>query len=188
MPLQSAQFWMVSVGLVVAAGIVLVIFNALIRMRNDIARTWSNIDVILQQRHNEVGNLVNSVRDYMNYERALLVEITEARNRLARANGVHDKAVQDKRLHDGLDRLFVTIENYPDVKANHLVRDLMRRITELEDMLADRREVYNHSVTRYNTMIASVPIVFVAGPLGFKGADLFSAENEARRRPEVSLR
>lgn len=186
--LSSPRFWFVSIGLVIVLGLALIIFNALIRLRNDIKRTWANIDVLLQQRHEEVGNLVASVRDYMTYEKQLLIDITETRSRLARTRGIKDKAVQHERLHDGVEKLMATIENYPDLKANHLVRDLMGRITELEDLLADRREMYNHVVTRYNTMIASVPIVFLSGFMGFRGAELFSADRRARATPNVQLR
>ncbi len=184
----AAQFWISGLVIMLVGGLGLVIFNTLVRLRNEVGRAWANVDVVLQQRHNEVGNLVAAVRDYMAYEKELLLEITRARTRLADARSVREKAREDARLESGLTRLFATVENYPDLKSNHLVRDLMRRISELEELLADRREMYNHAVTRHNTLIAVVPVNLISGPLGFKDEPLFKAEEDARRRPDVALK
>jgi LemA protein len=169
-------------------GAAVVVWNVLVGLRNDIRKAWANVDVILQQRHDEVGNLVAAVRDYMAYEQKLLVDITEARNRLAQARSVREKAAFDGRLRAGMRTLVATLENYPDVKANHLVLDLMRRLSELENILADRREMYNNTVTEYNTMLAVFPVVLVSKPLGFTPEALFVAEDAARAAPQLHLR
>jgi LemA protein len=166
----------------------MVIWNLLVGLRNDIGRAWANIDVILQQRHDELGNLVAALRDYMAYEQKLLVDVTEARSRLASARTVREKAGLDRRLRNGIRELFTVVENYPDIKSNLLVLDLMRRITELENTLADRREMYNSTITQYNTMIAVFPIVLVSGFLGFGEEALFAAEESARSVPSVGLK
>ena len=132
LPLQSVSFWVWTVLGVFALGAVVIIWNLLIGLRNDIVKAWANVDVILQQRHDEVGNLVAAVRDYMAYEQKLLVEVTEARNRLVSARSVREKAGHDRALRRGVQTLLANVENYPDIKANHLVLDLMRRISELE--------------------------------------------------------
>lgn len=187
-PLHTASFWMWSVGIVMLVGIAVVVWNVLVGLRNDIRRAWANVDVILQQRHDEVGNLVAAVRDYMAYEQKLLVAVTEARNRLASARSVREKSGHDERLRAGMRTLVATIENYPEVKANHLVLDLMRRLSELENVLADRREMYNHTVTEYNTMITVFPVVLVSKPLGFGPESLFAADDAARAVPAIKLR
>lgn len=185
---QDPLFWAVLVGLVLAVGSVVVIWNLLVSLRNDILRAWANVDVILQQRHDEIGNLVASVRDYMAYEQALLTEITESRARLLTAHSVREKSGLDQRLRQGVNRLYAVIEAYPAVQANHLVLELMRRITALENALADRREMYNSTVTHYNTMLAVVPIVFISRPLGFQEEMLFIAESAARSTHQIQLR
>jgi LemA protein len=187
-PVNSVMFWVWMVALILAVGGVVVIWNLLVSLRNDILRAWANVDVILQQRHDEIGNLVAAVRDYMSYEQKLLTDVTEARNRLKAARTVREKSGLDNRLRNGMRSLMATVENYPDVKANHLVLDLMRRITELENTLADRREMYNSTVTNYNTMIAVFPVVLVSKPLGFAEESLFEAEEAARATPNVRLR
>lgn len=188
LPLQSVTFWIWTVLVVFMAGAVVVIWNLLIGLRNDIHKAWANVDVILQQRHDEVGNLVAAVRDYMAYEEKLLREITEARNRLVAARSVREKAGHDRNLRRGMQTLLATVENYPDIKANHLVLDLMRRISEIENVLADRREMYNNTVTEYNTMIAVFPVVLLSAALGFTAESLFEAEDAARKAPDVRLR
>ena len=185
--LHSAAFWMWSVGVTLVFGGAISIWNVLIGLRNDIRRAWANVDVILQQRHDEIGNLVAAVRDYMTYEQKLLIDVTETRNRLASAHSVSEKAGHDRRLRSGVRTLMATIETYPDVKANHLVLDLMRRISELENVLADRREMYNSTVTEYNTSIAQFPMLLVSRPLAFTPEALFEAEDDARVAPTVKL-
>lgn len=185
--MSSPPFWIVLGLTVTAIGLLIVIYNVLVGLRNDIERAWANVDVILQQRHDEVGNLVAAVRDFMAYEQALLTELTQARARLAQARSIADKARQNAALEASLRHLYAAMEAYPDLKSNHLVLELMRRLSSLEEALANRREMYNHTVTRFNTLIASFPIILVSGWLGFRDRALFEAEPAARSAPSLKI-
>ena len=105
----------------VVAGILLyliMIYNGLVRLRNDSDRAWANIDVLLKQRHDEIPNLVETVKGYMQHERQTLVAVTQARAASISAGSIGRKAEADLMLSGALRGLFAVAENYPQLKAN----------------------------------------------------------------------
>lgn len=163
------------------------IYNGLVRLRNDIEKSWSNIDVLLKQRNDELPNLVATVKGYVAHEKSLLENIAKSRSLYAKAQTVHDKAVADNFLAGTLKTLFAVVENYPELKADKAFLELQDRITGIEDMIADRREYYNDSVNNYNIRIQSIPDVLLATILGYKRKELFKIEDKERRVPEVKF-
>jgi LemA protein len=163
--------------------VMVVIYNGLVMLRNNIEKSWSNIDVLLKQRHDEITNLIVVVKGYMKHERDVLQGVTEARSLSMQAHTVQEKAHADKIVRKAIRNLFAVAENYPDLKANQNFLHLQRRITGLENEIADRRELFNDSVTTYNIRIQSIPDVFVARVLGFKAKVLFKAKEVERIRP-----
>ncbi len=181
------------VGLVVvlaAIGVVaylVTIYNSLVRLRNDIDKAWSNIDVLLKQRHDELPKLIETCKGYMQYEQKTLQLIVDARNSYRRATTVQEKAQADDLLSGALKTLFAVAENYPDLKANNNFMQLQSRITELEEKIADRREYFNDDVNTYNIRIQQLPDVFIARLVNLQRKDLFKVAEEERRDVEVKL-
>jgi LemA protein len=184
---------MILVGLVVVLVVVgvfiylITIYNSLVRLRNDMDKAWANIDVLLKQRHDELPKLIETCKGYMQYEQKTLQMITEARTAFMKANTVAEKAQADNLISGALKSLFAVSENYPDLKANNSFLQLQKRISELEERIADRREFFNDDVNTYNIRIQQLPDVFIAKMLSFERRDLFKVSEEDRRDVEVKM-
>ena len=159
----------VVIGLIILGfvGFLISIYNALVRMRNNISKSWANIDVILKQRTDEIPKLVDSVKGYMKHEEGVLTKVTQARTKFLDAQTVQEKAKANNMITDALKSLFAVAENYPTLKANESFLQLQSRISGLENELADRREFYNDSVNEYNIKIDSFPDLIVARMMGY---------------------
>jgi LemA protein len=153
------------------------IFNGLIALKNEIAKAWSNIDIMLKQRHDELTKLLEVCKGYKAFEGETLQKITQARSMYQQASTVDQKAQADQSMSSALRGLFAVAENYPDLKANNNFMQLQKRITELESQIADRREFYNDSVNTLNTRIQQFPDTFVAGFMGLTASPLFKVED-----------
>jgi LemA protein len=148
----------------------IIIYNGLVRLRNDSNRAWANIDVLLKQRHDEIPNLVETVKGYLQHERQTLVAVTQARAASISAASIGQKAQANLMLTGALRGLFAVAENYPQLKANEHFLRLQNRISELEERIADRREFFNDDVNAYNTRIRQVPEAFSCQPDGPEAA------------------
>ena len=164
-----------------------ILYNGLVRLRNENDRAWANIDVLLKQRHDEIPNLVETVKGYMQHEQQTLLAVTEARSASMNATSIGQKAVADLQVARALKGLFAVAENYPQLKANENFLKLQNRITELEERIADRREFFNDDVNTYNTRIGQIPDVFVASFMGLKRREMFQVSDADRRHVEVSF-
>ncbi len=152
-----------------------VIYNALVRLKHGMGKAWSNIDVLLKQRHEELPKLVETCKQYMQHERSTLEQVISARNAVANASERADIGALGKAesgLRAGLGQLFALAENYPDLKANESFQFLQQRISGLENGIADRRELYNEAVNLNNVRIEQFPDVLLARQFGFKAAEL----------------
>lgn len=159
----------------VAAGYGIGIYNGLVKLRESVKQAWSNIDVLLVQRHDELPKLVETCRRYMQYEQETLERVMKARASVFQAAGRGDVAAvgaAENTLRAGLGQLFALAENYPVLKADESFRHLQARISQLEENIADRRELYNASVNLNNVRIHQFPDLVVARLFGFNAADL----------------
>lgn len=166
---------------------IVMLYNELVRLRNDNDRAWANIDVLLKQRHDEIPNLVATVKGYMQHERQTLEAVAQARAATISAATISQKAQADLLLTGALRGLFAVAENYPQLKANDNFLRLQNRISELEERIADRREFFNDDVNTYNTRINQIPEVFVASFMGLKPREMFKASEEERKLVEVKF-
>lgn len=174
--------------IVVIALYVVAIYNNLVRLKHTVGKAWSNIDVALKQRHDELPKLVAVCKEYMQYEQETLERVVRARSEVFSAQGSGDVARLGKAetaLRAGLDKLFALAENYPDLKANQSFQQLSQRISHLEDTIADRRELYNDSANLNNIRIEQVPDVIIARLFAFKPFDLLEFE-DARADVDVA--
>lgn len=159
----------------------IVMYNRLVSLKHDTAKAWSNIDVLLKQRHDELPKLVETCKQYMRHERETLEKVMQARAGVFSARealNVQALGAAESRLRQGLMNLFAVAEAYPDLKADQSFRNLEARITGLENAIADRREFYNEIVNNNNVRLEQFPDIVIARLFAFKPFELleFSVE------------
>ncbi len=173
--------------LIILIGWFIGVYNSLVRLKNNIKKAWSNIDVLLKQRHDELTKLLKTVKGYMKHEEGVLVKVTEARTAFMSANTVGDKAKADGMLAGALKSLFAVAENYPELKADRSFQQFQQRISEIENQIADRREFYNDSVNTFNIRIEQIPDMFIARMLGYTQKELFKAAESDRQDVDIDF-
>src|SRR5271169_6129713 len=180
---------LVVIFLVVALlGYLIGIYNGLVRVSAAVKLAWSNIDVLLIQRHDELPKLVEVCKQYMQYEASTLERVMKARTGVdeARSYGnVNSVGVAERELRSGLNGLYAVAERYPDLKANEAFRQLQSRISGLETAIADRREAYNDSVNANNVRIQAFPDVLVARLGTFPPAKLLQFQTDEKAGADV---
>ena len=182
-------FWAIA-GLLVIVLIVYIIqiYNRLISLKHNVSKAWSNIDVLLKQRHDELPKLVEVCQQYMQYEQETLEKVMQARAQVAQAReggNVPALGAAETELRLGLGNLFAVAEAYPDLKANTTFQHLSDRITALENSIADRREYYNESVNLNNVRIEQFPDVLVARKFSFESFDLLEFSDEEKADVDI---
>lgn len=183
---MSFNLQLIALGIVaiVLLAILIRIYNGLVELRNNVKKSWSNIDVLCKQRHDEIPKLIATCQQYMGYEQETLQQVMEARGSVFKALGggkPNEFAEAESGLRQGMGKLFALAENYPDLKATNSFQQLQSRISGLENAIADRRELYNEAANVNNIRIRQFPDLIIARIFGFNHADLleFSAEETA---------
>ena len=183
------------ISLAVIAGIGLLVcfygitvYNGLVQLKNNIERNWSNIDVLLKQRFDELPKLIKVCEGYMQHEQLTLEAVIKARSMVGQARGDTEKMQAQNALTETLRSLFMVVERYPELKADVAFRQLGARISELEDQIADRREFLNDSVNLYNIRIEQFPDLLVARPFGFAPRALWQIDPAHREDVAVEFR
>jgi LemA protein len=170
---------------------VVLVYNSLVTIRHNVDKSWSNIDVLLKQRHDELPKLVDTCRQYMKHEQETLDKVIQARARVSAAQEAHDVAelgAAESALRAGLGSLFALAEAYPDLKANQNFAHLQSRITWLENAIADRRELYNDSVYINNVRVQQFPEILIARLLGFPRQSLLQFAAAELKDVDISQR
>ena len=164
------------------------IYNALVRLRNQVQNAWSQIDVQLKRRHDLIPNLVETAKGYMKHERETFESITQARSRAMGANTVADAAKAEGALTDALSKFMLVVENYPDLKANQNFLSLQETLTSTENKIAFARQGYNDQVLFFNNKIQMFPSNIIANMFNFIEREFFEIEDAAEREvPKVSF-
>jgi LemA protein len=180
----------VAVGIIVVVALVLIaIYNGLVQRRLRVDEALGQIEVQLKRRWDLIPNLINAVKGYMGFEQSVLENVTNARANAvaAGAKGPAEQAIAENALTATLRSLFAVVENYPDLKANQNVLSLQEELTTTENQISFSRQHYNATVLDYNTNIQTFPQVLIAGPMGFTKREFFDAEPEAATPPTVDL-
>ncbi|HEY5264883.1 MAG TPA: LemA family protein [Steroidobacteraceae bacterium] len=160
------------------------IYNGLVGLRENVKVAWSNIDVLLKQRHDELPKLVEACKRYMQFEQETLEKVMRARASVEQAStsgNVAAVGAAEQQLRAGVGRLFAVAENYPQLKTDETFKQLQGRITALEESIADRRELYNDQVNLNNIRVKVFPDVLIAQKFGFQPAQLLEFTNEEKR-------
>jgi LemA protein len=170
-----------------AVAYLLMLYNGLIAVKNNVDKAWANIDVLLKQRHDELPNLLEICKGYMKYEGDTLQNVTQARSMYAQAHSIDQKAEASATMTSAVGRLLATAENYPDLKANTNFMQLQTRISELESQIADRREFYNDSVNVFNTRIQEMPDALLAGSMNLQARQMFQVAETDKAPVNISF-
>lgn len=168
---------------------VISLYNHLVRLKHNVSKAWSNIDVLLKRRHDEIPKLVETCKQYMKFEQETLEKVMLARSRVADARQNQDVpglGRAEGALRMGLGQIFTLAEDYPELRANENFQFLQGRISTLENTISDRREFYNESVNINNIGIEQFPDIIVARLFGFGDRDLL--EFEAHEIVDVSVK
>jgi len=186
---------MVGTGVMIFAVLVLLglavmavnIYNGLVSLRRQVERAWANIDVILKQRFDEIPQLIQVIEQYAGYESGILQKLAEARANYGQARNIDEKIEASQSMSFALKGIAAIGENYPELKANQNFTQLQGRVSQLESTIADRREIFNESVTNFNTRIDQFPDLFAARILGYKHQNLFQVLETERVAPSLKM-
>lgn len=158
------------------------IYNSLISKKNQVANAFSAIDIMLKKRFDLIPNLVETVKQYMQYEGDTLTKITELRGKAMGTNvSEAEKLALDQQIGSAVKGLMVSVENYPDLKANTNFLNLQSTWTESEEQIAAARRNYNSTVTTYNNAVMMFPGNIFAGMLGYTPMPVLASTEEERK-------
>lgn len=182
----SMIFWGVLIVVLIYS---VMLYNGLVQLKHNVAKAWANIDVALKQRHDELPKLVEVCKQYKQFEQSTLQAVIEARSRVQTAREQHDVPALSRAegaLRAGLGQIFAVAEAYPELKSNEHFMQLQQRISGLESLIADRRELYNESVNLSNVRVDSVPDAIIARLFNFKHQPLLEFADSEKQ--DVDLR
>ncbi len=185
---QAAGLFAIVLAGIVAAFLVVAGYNAVVGLRNRADKAWANIEVALRQRHDQLPALVAAVRDVMAFEQDVLTEVAAQRARWHPEDPVPAQGAVSAATTRAVRSLFAVVERYPEVRSAGNVLRLQSEIERLEEQIADRRELYNDQVFRFNTAVATLPMLLVAPLFGWKRREFFEAGPGVAERPAVALR
>jgi LemA protein len=174
--------------LVVLAGILVALYNKLVRLRNRAENAWAQVDVQLRRRYDLIPNLVEAVKGYAAHERETFEEVTKARTAAQQAKGVQEQAAAENLLTQAIGRLFAVAEAYPELRATENFQQLQAQLADTEQKIAIARQVYNDAVLTYDNALETVPTNIVAGVFNFEPREYFEVEEPAvREAPRVQF-
>ena len=163
----------VIVVVVILAAWLVSMYNSLVKMRNNRENAFADIDVQLKQRHDLVPQLVETVKGYAAHEKETLERVINARNGAIGAKTIDEKIVAENALSSALSGLKITLEAYPDLKANQNFLQLQEEIADLENKLSSVRRYFNSATKEYNNAVETFPSNILAGMFGFRKEVMF---------------
>jgi len=166
------------------AVILILMYNSLVAKKNQVENVYGSIDALLKKRRDLIPNLVESVKAYMKHEKDLLEKITSLRSQAMKAGGDEKMEIENK-ISSLLGSLFVTMENYPELKANENVMHLQMSLSEIEEQISAARRAYNQAVTDYNNAIEMIPTNIMAKYMGYKRKKVFEISEDERKNVNV---
>jgi LemA protein len=173
---------------VILIGIVIGLYNRLVRLRNRAENAWAQVDVQLRRRYDLIPNLVEAVKGYAAHERETFEEVTNARTAAQQAKGVQEQAQAENLLTQAIGRLFAVAEAYPELRATENFQQLQAQLADTEQKIAIARQVYNDAVLTYDNALETVPTNIVAGVFNFEPREYFEVEEPAvREAPRVQF-
>jgi LemA protein len=168
---------------------VLAIYNRLVSIRAHMRESWSDVDVELKRRYELIPNLVETVKGYATHERETLERVTALRNQAAsNHDDLGSQSRDEQALIEGLRRIFVVVEDYPELKSDRNFRQLQAELANTEDRIAAARRFFNGNVRELNQLVEMFPSNLVAGAFGFSRSEYFQLDDDRQRAvPKVTL-
>jgi len=166
------------------------LYNRLVKLRNNREQAFADVDVQLKQRHDLIPQLVDSVKGYMGHERGVLTDITEARTNAMKASTINEKIEAENKLSTALEGLKVSVEAYPDLKANQNFMQLQNEIADIENKIAAARRFFNSATKELNVSTEMFPSNLIATLFNFKREPMFELGNqraEAEQPPKIQF-
>jgi len=163
------------------------IYNGLIHVKENIKKSWANIDVLLMQRSDEIPKLIKVLKSFAKHEKKMFDNVMVARKSYLGANSITEKADADNQISDALKSVFALSEAYPELRSNENFLNLQDRISGLENEISDRRELYNESVNNYNIRIQSLPDVAIANAMGLDQEEMFQVNDLKKKDVDINL-
>ena len=163
------------------------IYNGLIHVKENIKKSWANIDVLLMQRSDEIPKLIKVLKSFAKHEKKMFDNVMVARKSYLGANSITEKADADNQISDALKSVFALSEAYPELRSNENFLNLQDRISGLENEISDRRELYNESVNNYNIRIQSLPDVVIANAMGLDQEEMFQVHDLKKKDIDIDL-
>ncbi len=165
----------------------LTVYNGLIQVKENIKKSWANIDVLLMQRSDEIPKLVKVLKSFVKHEKKIFDSIMETRSFYLGASTVSEKADTDNEMSSALKSIFALSEAYPELKSNDNCLKLQERISGLENDIADKRELYNESRNNYNIRIQSLPDTFIANSMNLAAEEMFKVIEKKKKDVDIDL-
>ena len=162
-------------------------YNGLVTMDENVSGQWSNVETQYQRRADLIPNLVNTVKGFAAQEKSVIDSVTNARAKLAGAQGPAARGEANNELSGALSRLLVVVENYPQLKSDKTFAGLMDELAGTENRISVARRDYNDAVQSFNTRIKTFPTSIIAGMFGFSSKEYFRAEEGAKQVPAVKF-
>ena len=167
--------------------VVILMYNSLVAKKNEVDNVYAGLDAILKKRYDLIPNLVSIAKEYMEYEKELLSDITKLRSRAINPNlSEKEKIKLDKEITSKLGSILVAVENYPELKANENMLHLQKTLTEVEAQISAARRAYNQAVTDYNNALEMIPTNVLASFMNYRKKELFEISEDERKSIDVS--
>lgn len=179
--------WIILIVIFIIGVYVISTYNSLVSLRNKVRDQWSQIDVVLKRRADLIPNLVETVKGIAKHEKETLNEVIEARNKFVNSKSTNEEMIANNELSGALSRLLVSVEAYPDLKANTNFLDLQNQLKETEDRITYSRQFYNDSVLKFQNKIESFPSNIIASLFKFEPFKFFEANDKDKENPEVKF-
>lgn len=178
------------IGLLIVVAWAVLVFNGLVKLRNQVANALRQIDVQLKRRHDLIPNLVESVKGEMKFEKETLERVVQARAAAVSAGqggNMNEVLAKEGMLTQALGKLMALSENYPNLKAIETVNKLMEELTHTENQIGFARQLYNDQSTTFNTKQQEFPTNLFASMLGFSAAELWNLPADSPERENVKV-
>ena len=185
--MQIVVIFIISLAIIGLISWFFTIYNGLILVKENIKKSWANIDVLLMQRSDEIPKLIKVLKSFAKHEKKMFDNVMVARKSYLGANSITEKADADNQISDALKSVFALSEAYPELRSNENFLNLQDRISGLENEIADRRELYNESVNNYNIRIQSLPDVVIANAMGLDQEEMFQVNDLKKKDIDINL-
>ena len=186
-PIALAALFAGALVALLAAWLAIVTYNAVVALRERADKAWANVDVALKQRHDTLPNLVRAVRGVMAFERSVLEDVARLRSAYSDRDPIPRQAATSVATSAAVGRLLAVVERYPELRAAANVQSLQAEVARLESLIADRRELYNDAVYRYNTRIQQLPAALLVPLAGWQEREFFEADEGSTATPDLEL-